>query len=249
MDRVTQYIRVHEVLSRVLRNPALRKHVTLESVIQYTTDFIAAVGAQDLFQDKEATLEIEDFRALLPCDCVAVLQVRDEHTGICMRSMTGSFTPQPHEHRHDCCHPHHHPPYPINDRHRHDNHTFKIQNSVIVCSFPKGKIRVAYKAIVVDEDGYPMVQDNPTYLKALELYIKKEVFTELMESGKLDLRIVQHAESEYYTKVSQLEEEMNTPSDSEMTSLINMWNTLIPRTTEFDNGYKSLGNREYLRRH
>ena len=36
------------------------------------------------------------------------------------------------------------------------------------------------------------------------------------------------------------------PSISELQSITNMWNTLIPRVTEFDNGFTELGNREYL---
>ena len=36
------------------------------------------------------------------------------------------------------------------------------------------------------------------------------------------------------------------PSISELQSITNMWNAIIPRVTEFDNGFTELGNREYL---
>ena len=36
------------------------------------------------------------------------------------------------------------------------------------------------------------------------------------------------------------------PSLSELQSITNMWNTLIPRVSEFNNGFIELGNKEYL---
>ena len=39
------------------------------------------------------------------------------------------------------------------------------------------------------------------------------------------------------------------PSVSEMESLTRMMNTLIKPVRQFDNGFKDLGNREYLRNH
>jgi len=33
----------------------------------------------------------------------------------------------------------------------------------------------------VDENGFPLILDNPVYLRALESFIKKEVFTILFD--------------------------------------------------------------------
>lgn len=42
---------------------------------------------------------------------------------------------------------------------------------------------------------------------------------------------------------------MTMPSVSEVESLTRMMNTLIKPVRQFDNGFKDLGNREYLRKH
>jgi hypothetical protein len=39
------------------------------------------------------------------------------------------------------------------------------------------------------------------------------------------------------------------PSTSEMEAIVRSIHTLIPRMREFDNGFKDLGNREYLVKH
>jgi hypothetical protein len=48
-------------------------------------------------------------------------------------------------------------------------------------SFTNGKVKVSYKAIPVDENGFPLIPDNPTYLSALEQFIKVQVFTILFD--------------------------------------------------------------------
>ena len=75
--------------------------------------------------------------------------------------------------------------------------TFKTQNTIIYTSIKEGKIKISYKAIPVDEDGFPLLIDNPTYLKALELYIKKEAFTILFDTGKIQAGVMNKAESDY----------------------------------------------------
>ena len=42
---------------------------------------------------------------------------------------------------------------------------------------------------------------------------------------------------------------MTTPSMAEIESMTRYLNTLIKPVKQFDNGFKDLGNREYLRRH
>lgn len=52
---------------------------------------------------------------------------------------------------------------------------------------------MSYKAIPVDEEGFPLLIDNPTFIKGLELYIKKEVFTILFDQDKIKGHVLQNA--------------------------------------------------------
>jgi hypothetical protein len=78
-----------------------------------------------------------------------------------------------------------------------DELTFKTQNRVIFTSFEEGEVKVSYKAIPVDDDGLPLVIDNSPYLRALEAFIKKEVFSYKFDEGKINERVLSHAEQEY----------------------------------------------------
>lgn len=219
------FVNIREILARVTSHPML-KNVDLEQAIRYTIDFISIVGLPTFYLDKEVDVTIEDYRGLMPCDLISIVQVKDKKTGFCMHSMTNTFN--------------------LREYNFHTEPTFKTQGNIILTSFRTGEITISYKALPVDETGIPLLVDNANFLKALELYIKKEKFGDLYDEGKIRDGIMVKADRDYAWAVAQCEKEFVMPSISELQSLTNMWNTLIPRVTEFDNGFTKLGNREYL---
>ena len=251
MVKEVQYTSVRRVLDDLLDHPLL-SDLTLEQVVRHTLRFMNLHGFSKLYQDREADVEIKDFRGVLPCDLVSIIQVKDCKTGICLRSMTDSFIPglSPFHEKHNNYGKTEEDEKPRR-MHRFylEEMTFKTQGQIIYTSFPEGAVRVAYKAIPVDEDGFPMVVDNENYLAALEAYIKKQVFTVKFDIGKLSAQILRNAQIEYGDLASQLIEEFQTPSVSEMESISRMITTLIPKVREFDKGFVHSGDRQYLRRH
>ena len=238
MIKQTQFIKLQEILSRVLRHPLLQS-VTMEQAVQYCIDFIHIFGLPEMYIDKEVIVSIKKYRGELPCDLIKINQVKDVCSGKCFRSMTDTFFPdESYSHENNMIY-----------AARTNELTFKVQNHVIFTSIENGDIKVSYKAIPVDEDGFPLIPDNPTYHKALELYIKVELFTILFDEGKIKSDVLQHTEQQYAWRAGQLTSEYNIPSEEEMQSLCNSWCTLIQRTTDFDSGWRHMGNREYIKRH
>lgn len=251
-----QYTNIRRVLDDITDHPLLRD-VTLEQVIRHTIRFISLHGYPQLYQDKIDTVDIKDFRGLLPCDLISIIQVKDLKTDVCLRSMTDTFTPglrpkpdmrnQPKDLLNNL--------KPLVDTYippiqeYREEPSFKTQGRIIFTSFPEGRVEVAYKAIPVDEDGFPLLIDNETYLNALEAYIKVKVFTVKFDTGKIQAGVLSNAQSEYAWAAHLLQSEMITPSMAEMESMTRYLNTFIKPVRQFDNGFKDLGNREYLRKH
>lgn len=222
-----QYTNIRRVLDDLTEHPLLRD-LTLEQVVRHTIRFISLHGYPKLYRDEECTVDIKDYRGLLPCDLVSIKQVKDKKTGICLRAMTDTFMPG---HSKEI-----------------EEMSFKTQGRVIYTSFPKGCVEIAYKAIPVDEDGYPLLIDNETYLNALEAYIKSKVFTVKYDTGQIQAGVLSKAETDYAWAARQVQQEFTLPSMSEMESITRMWNTLVKPVTHFDDGFKHLGDREYRRR-
>ena len=125
-------------------------------------------------------------------------------------------------------------------------YTFKVQGRVLYTSFKEGTIEISYKAMPVDEEGYPLLPDESTFLRALELYIKKQWFTILFDMNKISPAVLQNTQQEYAFAVGACNNTYTIPSVSEMESITNMMNQLIPRFSEFRNGFKGLGYKEQL---
>ena len=231
MVREIEYVHIRELMSRVLRHKLLQEF-TMEQAIHYTLEFIGIFGFPELYEDKETEVDICDYRGQLPCDLIQITMVKDCKTNIPLRSMTAVFNPGGKYYNHLQQEP-----------------QFKVQNRVITTSFPKGRVIIAYKAIPVDDEGLPLLVNSPKYLKALELYVKCQLFTMLFDEGKITQQVLHHTEQEYAWAAGQLEEEFKTPSEAEMQSITNAIHQIIPRHDEFYNRWETLGNKEFRRIH
>lgn len=216
-----QYTTLDNIVSRIKMHPMM-SDVTFEQILSYTIDFINIFGFNEMYDEKLSTLDIKDYRALLPCDLIRIIQVKDCNTNICLRAMDATF----------------------NDN---TELTFKTQGRVLYTSMKEGKVIISYLAMPIDDNGYPKLIDDPIYLKALELYIKQEVFGILFDQGKINQSILQHTEQEYSWAAGRLQNALTLPSMSEMETIKNMWNTMIPSKNDFAQGFRNMGNYEHRR--
>lgn len=215
------YVNIREILSRSLRHPLL-SDLNLETAIQYVVDFLGIMGLPATYVDSLEEVEICNYRGMLPCNLISINQVRIPN-GVCIRQMTDNFNNSSVE------------------------PTFKTQGRVIYTSFKEGTLEISYKAMPVDSEGLPLLPDEPTFLRALELYIKKQWFTILFDMGKISPAVLQNTQQEYAFAAGACNNTFTIPSVSEMESIKNMWNQLIPRFNEFRNGFKNLGDKEHLK--
>lgn len=228
---MTKYISIKQVLDDLLDHPLLQD-LSLERAINYAVHFIQIIGAPNEFEEKTALVDIKDWRGCMPCDYYDIIQVRTYGEGDnskVFRYSTDSF---------------HYSPNKDSDT---KELTYKLQNNIIYTSLKEGTIEVAYHAIKVDNEGYPMIPENSSFIQALELYIKKKVFTILFDQGKINNAVLQNTQQEYAWYVGQAQRDLNMPTIDQMESISNMWTQLLQRANEHSKGMKSLGKRELIR--
>lgn len=248
-----QYTNINRVLDNLHDHPML-SDITLEQVVRHTIRFISKHGYAKLYQNKQEDVEIHDFRGTLPCDLISITQVKDRLTNVCLVAITNSFSPNgPKCKGKGCIDPmnnvhkmkpwyiHAGKPYP-------GEPAFKTQGRIIYTTFPEGVVTVAYRAIPVDEDGYPLLIDDETYLDALEAYIKMKVFTVKFDQQKISAGVLQNAQTDYAVASRLLLSHMTLPTPSEAETLARAWNTLIPNMRHFSNGFRHARDREFLKK-
>lgn len=231
-----RYTNVRTIMGRLLRHPLL-KDLNLETVLEYTTDFLRIVGVAPIFFDKTQDIDIVDYRGLLPCDFYKIIQVRyinekcgTEKVNPAFRYTTDSF-------------------HMSKRKPKYSDLTYKLQGNCIFTSIKEGKIEIAYKAMNVDDEGYPLIPDEPSLIRALELYIKKQQFTIQYDLGKITPQILNQTNQDYAWAVGQCQSKMAIPSVDEMQSISNMWNSLLDRTFDHRQGFLNEGTQEHLLNH
>lgn len=230
---MNSYISIHEVLDNILSHPML-KDVSLERAVNYTVHFLRIMGMPDIFLEKTEVIDIEEYRGVLPCDFHKMIQVRthchDKDRYQVFRYSTDSF------HMSD------------NKQDSYDL-TYKLQGNIIFTSMKEGQIEIAYSAMAVDDEGYPMIPDNSSFIKALELYIKKECFTVLFDQGKINIQVLNQAIQDYSWYVGQAQTSLVKPTYDQLEAIAASMNSLVPRMREHRTGYVNSGSRELIRRH
>lgn len=229
------YTTIKTVMGRLLRHPLL-KDVTIDTVLDYTVDFIKIVGISPLFQEKTSDIDIKDYRGVLPCDFYKMIQVRYINDK-CTSPVNPSFRYSTDSFHYSSRKP------------KMSDLTYKLQGNCIFTSIKEGKIEIAYKAMAVDGDNYPLIPDDPVFLRALEAYIKKQQFTIQHDLGKITPQILQQTNQDYAWAVGQCQSKLTIPSVDEMQSISNMWNSLIDRTYDHRQGFLHEGTQEHILTH
>ena len=224
------YTNIRLILDKIMRHPLMRD-ISLETAVDYTVDFMKIVGVPSMFMEKTEIVEVKNYRAKLPCDYYQMIQVR-KINGPAFRYSSDSF------HMSEC-----------KDNNKRDlaDLTYKIQGNLIYTSIEEGEIELSYEAIATDSEGYPLLPDNSSFTRALELYIKKQWFTILFDLGKINPNVLQNVQQEYAWAVGDCQTEFNRLSIDKAESFYNSWRTLLLRDTEHRTGFINNGTKEKLK--
>lgn len=220
-------------MDKLTRHPLL-EDIPFETVVDYAADFMRIVGTPPSFLEKTEKIHINDYRGLLPCDYYQVIQVRIIDSGKRMgafRYSTDSF-------------------HMSNTKPKHGGLTYKIQGNCIFTSIKDGEVEMAYKAMPLDDEGYPLIPDNSSYSRALELYIKLQWFTVLFDTGKISAQVLSNTQQQYAWAVGQAQTDLIRPTIDQAEAISNMWNKLLPDITrDHENGYLHEGTKEHIITH
>lgn len=227
-----RYISIKQILDDTLDHPLLRD-LSFERAVNHVVHFIRLIGMPDIFEERTERVPIDDYRGKLPCDLESIIQVRvcgGIHDNEVLRYTTDTF----HMSDKKSC------SYDL---------TYKVQNTVIYTSLKKGTIEIAYRGFAVDDEGYPLIPDDSSFIQALEFYIKKKHFTTLFDQGKITPQVYNQVLQDYAFYAGQAQTSLIRPSIDQMQSFANSLNTLIPRMNEHARHFVNNGSMEKLKRH
>lgn len=221
----------------ILDHPMMQD-LSFERAIAYAVEFIKIVGMPTAFEHKTITIPVENYAGYrldkddkklpsIPEDCYQILAIKKKGgEEVILNTSTSAFG---------------------SSKSNSASPSYVIRGNVIQTSFEEGELEISYLALPTDEEGYPTIPEIASYIRALELYIKKKWFTILFDLGKLNVSIYNNIKQEYAFAVGQAQSELIKPSLDEMEAFTNMWNSLLPRHSAHKFGFSTLGSKEIKR--
>lgn len=130
--------------------------------------------------------------------------------------------------------------------------TFFIKPGWIVFNKKHGFAKLSYKAIATDERGYPLIPDLTSYQEAVYWYVMMKLTFPKWLNGSFETKKAASGASSAYTYIqqqwnfyrNQAYAEAIMPTESDMRSIKNEWNKLVPDWDSDDIFFTSEGKRQ-----
>ncbi len=237
-----QTTNIRRILDRVMRHPMMRD-IPFETAVEYAVDFISLMGTPALYDEKTAVVEINNWKGQLPCDFEQMIQVRvagPQHSRRWL-NCTGIIHPPVYRYSGHSFHMSDMKPSQFAT----GEFTYKVQGTVIFTSTKDIDVEIVYRAFAVDDEGFPLLPDNTSFLRGLENYIKLQWFTILFDMGKISKQVFDNAKQEYAWSAGDAQSEFSRLDIDKAETLFNSFKTLLPRNNQqwkafFTNGAKEV---------
>ena len=109
-----------------------------------------------------------------------------------------------------------------------------------------GYLMVAYQAIPLDLDGYPLVPDDQTFLEALYWYINVKLMYPDWVAGKIRDAVYYDARRSWNFYCKQAYGTAMMPAADQLESFKNSWLRLIPEINEHSTFFSTLGQEQVI---
>jgi len=225
---------IDHLMARLYRNPLLQ-NVPLYDIVDHLKDFIRLIHLPSKTISKTITLEVKEFRAILPNDLISVKSVKlINGSGDKIRIPVSTEDSIEH----------------LRDNNTLGNfsstYSYKVVLPYIYFDVEEGSAEIIYTGIHVDEKGYPILPDIPSLAMAFENFVKLQYFTVLVENNQLSENSLARAEQQYNWYFGQAERELEQFTEDKAESLMNQLIRLLPDRDAFYSDFKFNSNKENL---
>ena len=231
-------VSVGTIIWKVMRNP-LTQDISYEQAAEFALEFIKLVNAPLSYSDEVKSLTLNEYKTYLPSNVINIRGVR--YTGIdgcqdpiAMRYATDLYHVNGDtEDTSDC----------------NKEYTYVVQNCVLIASKKEGYIDISYKAISLDEEGFPLIPDNESYKVGLEYFILHKYIEPLWMMGKIQDKVFNYIEQKRHWYLGQAENSMKLQGIDHLESMMNALNRIIINDQAHENFYKKFGEKQYIKRY
>lgn len=253
----TGFISIKSVIDRLMASPIFTD-LPFERALVWTADVIRLIGSDAYLQRDVIRLGIENYRCMKPLDMVFCKQVRKVNRPYSQEStwsyIDGQIMENPetigeeYENMYEATDPFHEVYSKSYMEGIAPTRSYKFNGNYIYTSFETGTIDIAYDKILLDQDGFPMIPNDPTIEKAIAAYIKTQYFEMMFEMGKDVSRALDRADREYCWYIGQSQSHAVQMSLDKREALSNAMNRLILNDKPQESFFRNIGYPEKIKK-
>jgi len=216
------------VVAKVIRDLHIQDVERWVDMIEWIGEALEHIGAFDQFVNKTIfDLEVKNKRVALPCDLYSIIQL--SRNSVPLKYLGGSFDFSFH------CEG-------SPNLRSTSKLGYTLNGPFINTNFSGGTLHLAYQAFATDEEGWPTVPDNVSFLEACYRYIVYKIMYPEWMAGRLSDAKYEKIEQTWHFYCVQARGVANMPTIDQIESMKNNWIKLVPDIRKHDNFFNDIGD-------
>lgn len=238
-----RYISIDSILEQVKRRNPWIDRINFYDICSYIDESYGLIASPVSFINRvtgnsliRPHVKVKNYVGELPPDLidVEVGGVRDVDSGIVYRQSLDSFHKMPHQ--------------TGNNLYVTGSKTYKIENGYIYLGEDEeATLEISYKAMPIDDRGFPMIVDRPKFKKAIESTILYYEGWKMYSIDLLSEKVWRTIEQDYLWWIGAAGTEGSMPHGDKLESWKNMSNRLYPKVNFHASSFKFAGIQEDIK--
>lgn len=237
---ITNFISFRVILEGLYRDLNLNTELNENDVISWIAEGLNLIGAAAQYEEISECLTVTNGKAKLPCGLHKLSDVRYKHSPMYWSSNSNASNYQCHNCR-----------IPVCEAGTCDGYTFYINDSYIITNINdhddlEANLCMVYLGIRTDEEGFPLIPDDPYYQKALKAYVTERLDYQDWRRGKLSDKVYEDSKFQWGYYVNSAKASANMPNLAQLESLKNILLRLKSNPNAYRTAFKGLNKPENL---
>jgi len=242
------FISVKTIIAKLYRDLRIKEEEDFTDIIEHCAEALDFIHVYPQYTNKPAIVTIKNYKGELPCDYIGMDIL--EYNGNNLRYSTNSFGPQTNTSNYYLT------PYSYNQKKienavfvdpKNINYFFngesvKLENGYVKTSFKEGIINIRYMAMIIDEEGYPMVPDHVSFKEALYWYCTYKYLYPKALNGEISGQFYSDAYAKWEHYCNQSGAEAMMPDLDTLENIKRNFIRLKPNVLQADTFYNNLNN-------
>jgi hypothetical protein len=126
------------------------------------------------------------------------------------------------------------------------DYTYVLTGGYVKTNVKTGYLMIAYQAIPLDIDGFPLVPDDQSFIEALYWYCVMKMYYPEWKAGRMRDEVYYDSRRSWNFYCKQAYGNALMPNADELESIKNSWLRLIPKINEHDTFFTTLGEKQII---